>query len=382
MGGGLAKLLHKLGRDGVARRESFGPSAVAEWWREYTGGKSLLRATPEPLISNCYGLRPTTLHFHELARDSVGLLEIPKLLPYPAVRHNQYLVSFAPAADFDGLLGASMRIRATTERRFNDPDAAPSSRLWSFREERAALAGLLRQTWERALAERKLPAYSFSGRVPAFYFSKGMVPDDKLWYTGVGGDRAWRSVVGYKSTGGATGIRYWHFALEAKPTSHPVYGYLMKPHVLFSDDGVQIWNSPRRLHRARRSQCAGWWNDRWRDLIAAATTWLADSSSSIELSAGRETRLAIAATPLVFRAPVSFDDDRLEATEQDATVWDGGSWVNRTRRMKRKKVWQMNASNVRAGKGKDTAPPDVLYFPPNPHSRSATARRFKTHEMG
>ncbi|MGH9893533.1 MAG: hypothetical protein ACREA0_16405, partial [bacterium] len=107
--------------------------------------------------------------------------------------------------------------------------------------------------------------------------------------------------------------RFWHFGLQAKPVVAPTLAYTMKGHVLFSDDRERIWDSATALHRARRSQCRNWWNDRWRDLILATLSWLAGGARDIELPVSSSTALRVSATPELYRSPVSYHDE--EATE-------------------------------------------------------------------
>lgn len=313
---GLAQVLQKLEKDGIPKKANFGPDAVAAWWREHVAASAGLRDDPEPLYSNWYPLAPTDLYFHELGRDNPGAVTIPDRLPYPAVQHNQYLVTFAPAEDFQVHLVPGTTIRSSTTRRLNDPEARPEPRLWSYGDERRGLTSLLRQAWELLLRARSLPAYEFANKRKAFYFTDGMVPNNRVFYLAYDGTRGRRDMIGYKTMKGTattgTSLRYWHFSLEAKPTSSPVIGYTMKPHVLFSDDSQTIWDSKERLHRARRSQCKDWWNDRWRDLIAAGVSFLADGRDEVCVRVGSKTELRVAARPLTLTSPISFDEASLE----------------------------------------------------------------------
>lgn len=313
---GLSQLLQKLEDDHVAKKEGFNPSSVANWWREHVSGVRVVRHIAETLVTNWYPLEATSLYFHQLTRASAdsGPLTVPEQLPWPAVKFDQYLVSFAPARDFDGKLGAGIRIAETVERTINGvpPDGRP--RMWSYRDERRTLTSLLRQVWDRLLKDRQLPTYEFANGAMGFYFLTGQVEQDTLWFPCLDGTKSRRQVIGYRTMKGPDGwpkaLRHWHFALEAKPTSHPMIGYTMRSHVLFSDDGKTIWESKDRLHRARRSQCKAWWNDKWRDLISATLYWLAESEAVIPLSVGVTTRIALPRTPILIQSPVSYDESR------------------------------------------------------------------------
>lgn len=319
---GLGRLLQKLEEDGVPKKATFGPSAVSEWWRTHASSGAGIRSEPEPLYSNWYPLEPTTLFFHELGRDNPGSLKIANAtLPFPGVQHDQYLVAFAPAEDFRDRLGPGLFIRNSTTRRINDPAAPEEPRLWRYRDERNAISDLLRQAIERWFAARPLPTYTFSKGRQAFYFADGMLPDNRAWYVGYGGQRSWRAVVGASTLKGSkeedVRFRYWHFSLEPRPTTHPLIGYTMKPHVLFSDDGSQIWDNKDRLHRVRRSHCKRWWNDRWRDLIAASVVFLADGADTVMIPVGSVTAIGVSTRPITLESPVSFDEMTLEAQGEE-----------------------------------------------------------------
>jgi hypothetical protein len=328
---GLARLLEKLEQDAVPKRPDFNPEAVTHWWREHMSATVGMQRAPEQLVSNWYPLAPTALYFHELTREGPGSLAVSAPLPYPCVQHNQYLVSFAPATDLQGHLGPDISITTTHERRLNDPEAATAPRIWTFAEERGKLYQLLREAWEGLIRARGLATHAFANNASAFFFTKGQVPSDTVSYAWSMGLHSSRRVVGYRTVNER--LRYWHFALQAKPRiQHPWVGYVMKPHVLFSDDGEHLWESADRLHRARRSQCRGWWNDKWRDLIAGTVSWLAQGDATITLPVGTEATLHVGATPLWFTSPVSMDDGMLsdepdgQSASEGEDALESGEW--------------------------------------------------------
>jgi len=132
------------------------------------------------------------------------------------------------------------------------------------------------------LVERKLPVHELANKAKCFYFPKDRVPNDKVFFTGVDGERTYRAMVGYSTrTNPTTGVsvkRLWHYAVQARPLVHPMLAYIFKSHVLFTNDGTTIWESKKRLAAARRSQCKSWWNDEWRDRTLAAATYLCDGA--------------------------------------------------------------------------------------------------------
>ena len=318
---GLAQLLKRLEEDEVPRSSSFGPPAVSSWWREYAKASAGVTSEPQTLVTNFYRLEPTTVYFHELERiEGIGPLTTPEAFPFPAARHNQYLVSFAAAEDLLAALGADVRIRETHTRTVNG-DNVGQPRLWTIGDERKVVSNLLRQAWEAHLKERNLPTHSFSNRAVAFYFQTNTIPSNRGFFTEPTGERNWRAVVGTKtikrSKDAEPTYRYWHFGLHAKPSSWPNVGYVMKPHVLFSDDGLTVWESNERLHRARRSQCKNWWNALWRDRIAASVAFLCGEDGYLSLRVGRDVFIKVNGTPLRVIAPVLFDESSLASVPEE-----------------------------------------------------------------
>jgi len=151
-----------------------------------------------------------------------------------------------------------------------------------------------------------LSVYELSNRAKCFYFLLGTVMDNRLFFEGVGGKRTYRDVVGY-----ATRLdrrRYWHYGINAKPVLYPVPHYVVKGHVLFSDDGRKLWDSKERLAKARRNQCKNWWNDEWRDRMLAVMAYLAGQENRIALPMAPDVDITLSMWPELFESPVSYID--------------------------------------------------------------------------
>ena len=323
---GFVQLLAKLEEDNVPKSPKFTPSAVTEWWRTQFSSELGVKNEPEELLSNWFPVSlPDDIYFHNLSRRSEGKLDVEEeTLPYPAVHDGIFLITFAKAEDFDGKLGNEMYIaRAGEPRKLSEV-------LEEDRNSGKHLFRLLRLAWEHALRERKLRMYELANNSQAFYFTKGQLLKDKIFFEGADGERTWRAMVGYSSrTNPQTGIasvRYWHFGLQARPMVYPICAYIMKPHVLFTSDGLTIWASKKRLAAARRSQCKDWWNDEWRDRTLAAVTHLVNPDGKIALKLGSDVFATVHRQPVMFKCPVSYTDPQIlrESTEKVESIDDYG----------------------------------------------------------
>jgi hypothetical protein len=167
------------------------------------------------------------------------------------------------------------------------------------------------------MEETGLSVYELSNRAKCFYFLLGTITDNRLFFEGVEGKRTYRDVVGY-----ATRLerrRYWHYGVNAKPVLHPVPHYVLKGHVLFSDDGRSLWDNKERLAKARRNQCKNWWNDEWRDRMLAVMAYFAGQEKRIALSLAPDVDITLSVWPELFESPVSYIDptDMVKEEELD-----------------------------------------------------------------
>jgi hypothetical protein len=317
---GLAQLLDKLETDSVPRKPSFNPAAVGAWWRHQFNVNRGVIDEPEEYLSNWFPINglPERLFCHYVTRDEIGKIEIDSgQFPVPAVKHNDIsFLSFAKAPDFTGKIGEHLSIADSEEYLVSEILAGNGPK--SFARH---LSQILRMAWEQMMLNRLFPVHGMANNTKAFYFRSDQVPSDILFFAGVTGKQAHRSVVGFKTT--LSGKRYWHFGIQGKAVFRPEPVLVVKGHVLFSNDGKTLWTSADRLHRARRSQCKNWWNDEWRDRILATMSHLGGEQGTIFVPLGTDISFQINPSPLAFLSPVSYvASDETAVLDDDVRDFD------------------------------------------------------------
>lgn len=314
---GLKSLLEKLEKDNTPKNSEITPEIVTSWWREHFSAEQGIINQPEDYLSNWFLIQnmPAEIFFHVLRRTSIGKLGLPDEPPYPAFHEGEFLISFAAAEDFQESLGESLIIERTLRfplEEFVQGDC--EDQIVDRTEARNFVSRLLRIAWENLLRERRLPIYDLSNAQCA-YFKKGFAKDDKAFFKGVDGKRTFRQLVGYETM--TRGKRFWHFGIQAKPFRYPYVAFVIKPHVVFSDDGQNIWDKPERMHTARRSQCKDWYNPEWRDRMLAAMSWLAGEQANIKLNMGKDLTIEVPNYPIMFKSPVSYIEPQKDAPRID-----------------------------------------------------------------
>lgn len=314
-GDGLETLAKKLQEDRVPREARGAGDVLAQWWTTRLSSGTTLLDSSEPYLSNWFPIRelPQAIYFN-LVRDTGRPGGQPgKGFSYPAVPFKEYIVAFA---DHTGLrrpedarssvyrgyaLATDAFVRGDFARRF-------ANRV----EARKLVSQLLRIAWQMTMQRRGLLTHEMSSGPLAFYFPKGLVERDRVSVsTDLSPGKA-RQVVGYRTIPAyedrPSHRRFWHFGVTAHPVLFPRPTYAVNSHVVFSDDGRTAWDSPRRMHRARRSQCRHWWNDHWRDLLLGTMSWLSDGTSHVELEVAPDVSIDVDVEPLLFTSPVSYAD--------------------------------------------------------------------------
>ena len=104
---------------------------------------------------------------------------------------------------------------------------------------------------------------------------------------------------------------YWHFAVSAVPRTGTPQRLVLRPHVIFTHDGITPLESKRRAAVLRRSFCKNWWNDRWRDMLRAFVSSISRQSNTLELRLGGDNVATVETMPVRFTAPLSLHEDRL-----------------------------------------------------------------------
>lgn len=317
---GLATLLQKLEIDGVPKDPGFNRAAVNDWWRSQFDAVHGIRHQPEVVVSNWFKVEslPTLLYEHKIMREKPGLLDFEMAgLPHPGVWLNDLsLLTFAQADDFKTYLAPHFYVEQSRKISLDDFVAGKDA----LREGPKYLAQILRLAWDSAVS-RLLPPYEIADGRFCYYFRKGAVPDDTISFIGADGQKRHRGVVGYKTLLGER-RRYWHYAISGRPIIRPEPLFLVKGHVLFSDDGLTLWSNKDLMAKARRNQCKNWWNDEWRDRMYAVMSFLAQAHESVAFPLGVTASFSLSKNPIAFESPVSYREPGEVLKDEDLSDYD------------------------------------------------------------
>lgn len=328
---GLATLLRLFERENIPKSMLAGPACVAGWYTRQLDRRRQVVVSDEVCHTNWFKLGlPKTIHFHPFAGPAASLEKLAEGFPLPYRVHGTHLITFAAEPDVKEHFGPDSPFKASnaikTAAFMEDGDTPLGIAPFDASK---IVTDLVRQAWEGALTARGLGSFELASGLAARFFNNAALEKNRAYYRALGGRRAFRQLVGNKSKRTKEGHKvpdgFWHYALSASPQLLPFARLVLRHHVIFTDDGIQPWSKPERMHKARRSVCKQWWNKEWRDRLFAFTSELAKGGKKLAIPVGGRQTLAVTIAPMNFTSPWTYFedvDDGLDETRDIELVED------------------------------------------------------------
>lgn len=311
---GLNKLVEKFEKDKVPKdKDKFSPNSVNEWWKTQFSSEKKILDKPEEYLSNLFEFKlPEQIYFHKIKDYIIADRTKMSVLPYPTVEHSNYIITFASSKDlvvegksyFESSRSFAVNTSELIEGKYF-PEIISDEKT-----ARNLIIQLIRISWESFIKTKGLLTYGMSNGKKAFYGTDKIFGAKRLSFDSIDG-RISKSLVGYKTIKKLNGLkakRFWHFAISTKTILWPMFGFFIKGHVAFSEDGNNVWENSDRMHSARRKQCKDWWNDDWKDRILCIINWLKNSEGLIKVEVGFNKHIEVSSWPQIFNCPVSYKE--------------------------------------------------------------------------
>jgi hypothetical protein len=299
---------------------------VAVWWRQNFGEDEGVSNTTDYYCSNRLKLLefPKSVNIIKLEEPLSDGVDIFKA-PFPVSRHGRLIISFASFRDllpfFESFHVGNEGTDTEATEHFLEKGVQSAI---DGRTARNHVRFLIRQGFRKLAAARGLVEYSLTGQRRFFWFPQNLVENDRVSYRGLNGTATWKQIVGFKSLKAKDGnvrIRNWHFGVEGIPRIGFETYLTVLPHVAFSEDG-HVYESVKKQHACRRSQCRRWYNNDWRDRLLATLHFLRDGDQQLRVPLGPESFSVFESQPTVFESPVTYDRTVDQADGEDELEGD------------------------------------------------------------
>ncbi len=302
----LNPLLETLSEAGVPRHNAPQVDLIEQIVAAHEVGRRTIDEEPEELLSNWFPLTalPTGLRFFgpKASRDQfeawLGLSTAP-LIGYQGIA-GTFCVEDSFKASAPNCPALDERFFIPTNQLLDrrgtiDPfyDSAITQR---------NLVNLIRQHWERRMRLAGLLPFEFASGQQGWFFPDGLI-DGSVKAVAPNGAKIDRVLTGkFKE-------RRWHLCLVARPRLWPKPLIRVHANIVLTEDGKTPLPG-KTTQKLRRRLTRSWFNDKWRDMLIAAMSWLSDGAETIDLSAGQED-FELSSRPVALNIDVSYN-----ATEQ------------------------------------------------------------------
>ena len=131
-----------------------------------------------------------------------------------------------------------------------------------------------------------------------------------------------RQIVGQSEKRGT----FWHYAISGQVRTSPVRHARISASLIFSNNGLNALDDPRKAHRLRRSFAKTWRNARWRDMMLAFLWWISKGKSELALPVGQDRFFILSMPPASFMSPVCVLHDGEDPPDEDDPDFDDSEW--------------------------------------------------------
>lgn len=303
---GLSLLLKRLEKSSVPRRSSPERQAMDAWAKCHVRLAGSIVREPETLQSNWFQIQelPASINFYASPASKEIWARAIDALPFPRRAYLRLVATFASHDAVQEATGPDVPAKpeySVPTDSFLQGEINAGGPPVSARDARNMITDILRQGWEIFAKRAGLERHETSSGT-CWYVPEGLLEKNKAKFRDGAGKAKWRMLTGVK---GQRKIR-WHFALSMKPALNDPFRMVARTHLVFSEDTKSLVTDSKRALRLRKWLCKGWWNDDFRDRLLGLTAVLSDHQPTFLLPLGGGATASIAASPLTFASPVSY----------------------------------------------------------------------------
>ena len=318
---GIKALISKLEKDNVPKVNTANPLSVKHWYYNRFATNNSVFAKQENFFSNWLEIPdlPNDLYLHEYSNEVQAkyiIKHVENLKSFPLARHERYLIGFEKdlpeiieetnkGSLFTGILikkinTIKLPIKDIYKRRYKS-DSFPTTQ---------DASNFLVQFMQRALHDflisHGLSSYEMANGKLCYYYKRveGIDYKTKYIYEEKTRKKQLTGIFDHESV--------WHYGVSLMMRLNPYPLISFKAHILFSDDGVNIWDKKENIASARRKKGKRMFNAEWRDLLLAFLGSLAEDLTTFGVRITEDDILWLSTAPVAFVSDKGYQDPKDE----------------------------------------------------------------------
>jgi len=302
---GLKKLYKKLAKDEVPKTDESAPQ-ISDWIVNLQTRKEKgIVNQKEKYYSNWWPINslPKNMYLFKYSHESEAQAVIEEDADYPVIRHGKYLVSFEKKIKRIAQKQGNIEINPIDTKEVlikNVLVGYDSPKFPTLIDSQNFLKRLLKKSFKNLMYNKRLSRKDLSNGQCFFYRDRVLYKNQAI--------ARYPNKEKRKKLLGKYHKSFWHYGISAQVRLFPFVCFSLKSHILFSDDGFNIWEDDSRLHAARRSKGRRWFNEEWRDLLMAFLGSLAEGKNKVQVKLAENFLLELPLLTKDFYADVGYDE--------------------------------------------------------------------------
>lgn len=289
---GYAQLLKKLQKDGVLPTKETSDE-FSRWYEDEYITTNGIKQLSE-IYYDCWWPipeLPETYYLYEMQNDTVAKI-VMQNFEYPISRRGKVLASFCDSQKFILQIGEKTEILSFKNKYPVSVKDVINHKIkdefLNRREIENHLRSLLQRIFHLIMRDRGLGWQYMASTRPAYFFTSQSPAKIHFIYKLRSKKRHKNKKIYGKYLGD-----FWHYALSAKPILTPQLAFGLKSHILFTTDGMKLWEDKNKMHTARRKKGRRFFNEDWRDLLFAFLHALCKKDSLVRIDLSPSFRLSL-----------------------------------------------------------------------------------------
>jgi TIR domain len=281
---GLKKLFKKLDNDNAPKTSEPGSGISKRILNLYENDSKILTQQQERYYSSWWRIPdlPEKIYVYQYRDEDAARMVIEEGSDYPVILHGNCLASFDRKIKTVCENYGNVEIKCDDLKEVlitNILNGYESSEFPTLVDSENLLKRLLKKAFKNLMYDKGLYKHDLSNA--QCFFRRAIFKNEKL--------KKFKNTIQYhnrkksKLLIGSYYGKYWHFAVSAQVRLHPFLCFTLKSHIIFSDDGLNIWSSDSNLHSARRRKGKTWFNEQWRDQLMAFIKSLAGRADHVPI---------------------------------------------------------------------------------------------------
>lgn len=271
---GLRQLVKKLEKDSVEKiPDGHFDTTFRDWYAQSYITESEITSKKELYYTNWWQIPklPEKIFLYQFNTNAEAEELYRRENNFPVGRISNVLATFDP--DFSLVIekdGLKWNVQPKTVFELNVNDilnGLESTEFPTTRDAENHLKRLLNRVFHEVMKSRGLYWETLSSKNPAYFYTPKILPSLKVKFEYPHRKKKefkTRNLIGRYLTLGK-----WHFAVSNKTILHPNVCFSLKSHIVFTNDGCNLWEDKAKSHANRRKKGKNYFNEVWRDLLIA-----------------------------------------------------------------------------------------------------------------